>query len=733
MKQATLATNGVSNNFKYYNQHERQTMMRGWDVNKYKLPFATDGVALGALTYAQKATHSTEPGFKVAATNNYDFVIFKSGSITTDTGAAFVDEAFTVNNVTKFRNYGLKIGTYWYCRHINIYTGVGASGAGSYTGGFTNANITTHATYEATKYADQLESIFGVGNCGDIIPCLDWEDNRLHNADGSINTNYVITPTQAFLFMKTFCTTMFTRFPQLDPANGGNGIMLYSGYYHIGDGCGGNIQDIGGTNAYISAYYMPRLWIAANDPDLSETQSNYLPYELTRDNYNFKTFAGYTDWIIWQFSSDRNRVSKQLLTEGIGEDINVFDNYTFNFKQIWSKPTTAVPKGLDNDSKYARKNHTHASDYLPVKDGNLVGVTRVIDPDGFFMKQEKNKSWKIGRKSTNNITTDGSPELVLVPSSDNYEPANYVEGENWDTANAVSILPGNLQVSKVTIDSIVQNKTTTFEENDVAIAYTGSWVPTVNASSHGGNYTYSLTAGNYYQFTFYGTGLNLYGVFSTNRGQVEVFIDTVSKGIVDMYSPTVQYQKLFYSISGLAQGNHTVKVVVLATKNPASTSIVHAFDYATASYQETLADNNGLTTAKVKITPEGGIAIKLTNKTGSASVKGTVVEAHDTIDNAFQVAPTSDIDPIGICYDSGIVDGAECWVVVSGIAEILVVNAVATTRAYVALTSTTVAGRIDIVSPTTINSVEHFREVGHTLESKAAGTNVLVKCVIHFN
>ena len=88
--------------------------------------------------------------------------------------------------------------------------------------------------------------------------------------------------------------------------------------------------------------------------------------------------------------------------------------------------------------------------------------------------------------------------------------------------------------------------------------------------------------------------------------------------------------------------------------------------------------------------------------------------------------------PIGVVYDNGIVDGSECWVVVSGIAEVLLVNTVASTRSYVAYSSSSVAGRIDIAASVPA-ATTHFREIGHTLESKTGGTNVLCKCVLHFN
>lgn len=135
---------------------------------------------------------------------------------------------------------------------------------------------------------------------------------------------------------------------------------------------------------------------------------------------------------------------------------------------------------------------------------------------------------------------------------------------------------------------------------------------------------------------------------------------------------------------------------------------------------------------KAGINELGGIMIKLTNKTGANSVKGTVVYASPTTDNAFAVNPIDGDMPLGIVWDNGIADGAECWVTVSGIAEVLLVNSVATTRSYIAYSSNSVAGRIDTAA-TVPAATTHFREIGHTLENKTAGTNVLVKCVLHFN
>jgi hypothetical protein len=124
--------------------------------------------------------------------------------------------------------------------------------------------------------------------------------------------------------------------------------------------------------------------------------------------------------------------------------------------------------------------------------------------------------------------------------------------------------------------------------------------------------------------------------------------------------------------------------------------------------------------------------IKMTNKTGGASVKGTVVAVSTGTDNAFMVNPLDGDMPIGVVYEAGIADGSECWVVVAGIAEVLMKDSTACTRSYIAYSSATTTGRIDVAAAAPA-ATTHFREIGHTLVSAGSGTNVLVKCVLHFN
>jgi hypothetical protein len=130
-------------------------------------------------------------------------------------------------------------------------------------------------------------------------------------------------------------------------------------------------------------------------------------------------------------------------------------------------------------------------------------------------------------------------------------------------------------------------------------------------------------------------------------------------------------------------------------------------------------------------TPEGGRTVALINKTGAASVKGTLVRASSTANSAFEVAPTSSDEPIGVVLDDGIPDGSYCRVVIAGRAQVLLEDGVAATRGYWIESSATVAGRVTMsIEPV---PATHWGEVGHCLEEQASGTDVLAWCILHFN
>lgn len=139
-----------------------------------------------------------------------------------------------------------------------------------------------------------------------------------------------------------------------------------------------------------------------------------------------------------------------------------------------------------------------------------------------------------------------------------------------------------------------------------------------------------------------------------------------------------------------------------------------------------------------KLTPEGGLAVLMTNKTGAASVKGHVVTVYTatSIDNAVAYVVIDAPNPIGVFYESGVADGQEAWVVVSGIADIYFVGNTAIgniARGFITPDAGYVTGQA-LSEPYPVApfaSDKHFYELGHVIETRTGAG--LAKCVLHFN
>jgi hypothetical protein len=139
---------------------------------------------------------------------------------------------------------------------------------------------------------------------------------------------------------------------------------------------------------------------------------------------------------------------------------------------------------------------------------------------------------------------------------------------------------------------------------------------------------------------------------------------------------------------------------------------------------------------KVKLTLEGGIAVKLTNKTGAPSVKGYTVHNNPSFANAVALTAVGDPDCFGVFYESGVADGSEAWVVISGIASVYFIGSVTLghiARTFIAADAGAAAGKAmsESVPTSPFATDKHFCEIGHVIESRTGAG--LAKTILHFN
>ena len=130
------------------------------------------------------------------------------------------------------------------------------------------------------------------------------------------------------------------------------------------------------------------------------------------------------------------------------------------------------------------------------------------------------------------------------------------------------------------------------------------------------------------------------------------------------------------------------------------------------------------------LTSEGGFAIKLSNKSGNLIKKGTLVSLSvlDAGGIVLTGQSNSSSSPVGVVYEDA-ANNSDCWIVVSGIAGVLMKNN-QNSNAGDRICVSDVNGRVVPVSSN--QSVDKVNTIGYCLESKSSGTDVLVKIVLKF-
>ncbi|MGB0383411.1 MAG: FG-GAP-like repeat-containing protein [Ardenticatenaceae bacterium] len=116
-----------------------------------------------------------------------------------------------------------------------------------------------------------------------------------------------------------------------------------------------------------------------------------------------------------------------------------------------------------------------------------------------------------------------------------------------------------------------------YEEDNPLISYSGNWSTFSIPRASNGQTIYSNSAGDTATFTFTGTWVGLGFATNINSGQVELFIDGVSQGIIDSYTRDEEVVSYYYD--GLSAGSHTMSLTVLGSSNPNASDAFVVLDY----------------------------------------------------------------------------------------------------------------------------------------------------------
>lgn len=209
--------------------------------------------------------------------------------------------------------------------------------------------------------------------------------------------------------------------------------------------------------------------------------------------------------------------------------------------------------------------------------GNYSNNTVELD---FASLDEEVKGYNIYRSELHNelgtkLNSELCPDKFYVDSelgdkSIYYYRITAVDYSGWESEASDPI--------SVTIPS-VQQKITRYEETDAILI--GTWLKNTNVNNSAQTARYSSVTGDTIHFDFVGNGIDVLGFVNAAKGIVNVSLDGAVPVPVDTYSSKNEYQKVIYSITGLAEGSHTLDLTVSGNRNPLATSNminIDAFD-----------------------------------------------------------------------------------------------------------------------------------------------------------
>ncbi|HOJ10144.1 MAG TPA: PA14 domain-containing protein [Clostridiales bacterium] len=197
-------------------------------------------------------------------------------------------------------------------------------------------------------------------------------------------------------------------------------------------------------------------------------------------------------------------------------------------------PIKPITEGLKADLKYDDKKH-------------VISITKgdtkiVIDLEGKVITVNGEKvNWDIFNKKSSN----GTIVLVKVIAT--------VLGHDVDGDDDSGVI-------------IIDDKYTSFNNNDVRLEYKGSWTYLQNQKdAYMGDLHVSNDKDASFKFSFNGTKIKLYGVKGPDKGNAIIKLDGKEQ-TVNLFSYTTQNNAIIYASTELKEGPHTLEVKVSGSK-----------------------------------------------------------------------------------------------------------------------------------------------------------------------
>ncbi|MFC4811003.1 S8 family serine peptidase [Paenibacillus sp. GCM10023250] len=150
----------------------------------------------------------------------------------------------------------------------------------------------------------------------------------------------------------------------------------------------------------------------------------------------------------------------------------------------------------------------------------------------------------------------------------------------FDAIGMAPIVVDALVVTKATKDETANSTTTSIEDMNAAVKFSGLWQMHLSPRDSGNSAKNSNQKGSTVEVKFRGNQIIVMGTKGPDRGKADVYLDgkLVTPNHIDLYSPSYQFQSRLFELSDLDDKQHIIKIVNVGEKNAKSSGNYISFD-----------------------------------------------------------------------------------------------------------------------------------------------------------
>ena len=376
--------------------------------------------------------------------------------------------------------------------------------------------------------------------------------------------------------------------------------------------------------------------------NIAGTRASSGNFERSNTVNDSASFTFNSDWVHIGFIGGTNSGHAEIFIDGVSQEvIDLYRRQDTAISRVYSLTisTTHTISVSVLGASHPNANNTRVNiDYIDIWNGNNL-------PDGTFEQDNSNRVF-LGTNwfTVNNGTASGGTYARSTAStawfpftgdSVTYQgfaysgggwAKVYIDGQYQTTLDLYSPTtisrtlsfdglgagPHVLQISSyrgfTTIDAFttpgsgpfytppIPTDITRYEEDTPAILYNGqtytqtstSWSEISSSLASDGYYLRSNTGGDTIAFDFTGSWVGLGFLADSNSGHAEIFIDGVSREVIDLYRHNLEGVAVYYD--DLLNASHTISVTVLGTQHPNSGNTRVHLDFIDTWDETPLAD-----------------------------------------------------------------------------------------------------------------------------------------------